>query len=166
MAYLDISPMLAAMREQPDAFSLSGGWLKHRPSHHWFKVHADGHVIVDAECGCAGLSVRAEQGRQLYEALESWRAEYWVPREINRHFARHFRPTSFWRRWLRKVTPLWPQDRHDDALAIHTRASAESGLMAPERDDGPPPPRPAKPDVPAPASSTANIRRESKEVTA
>src|SRR5260370_37158826 len=98
--------------------------------------------------------------------MQPWRGERGTPGEITRHFARHFRPTSFWRRWLRKVTPLWPPDRPVDALAIHTRASAESGLMAPERDDRPPPPRPARPDGPAPASSTANIPREPQDATA
>jgi hypothetical protein len=41
VAYLDISPMLVAMREQPATFSMSKGWLKHRPSRHRFWVGAD-----------------------------------------------------------------------------------------------------------------------------
>jgi hypothetical protein len=71
--------MLAAMREQPEAFSLSRGWLKHHPSKHRFKVQADGFVVVDAEYGCATPSVRTEQGLQLNEAMKAWRAEYWRP---------------------------------------------------------------------------------------
>ncbi len=65
MAYLDISLMLVAMREQPDAFSLLNGWLKHHPTERRSKVQADGDVIVDAGYGRAGLSVHTDRGRQL-----------------------------------------------------------------------------------------------------
>ena len=166
MVYLDISPMLAAMREQPDAFSLSRGWLKHHPSNHRFKVQADGFVVVDAECGCATLSVRTEQGLQLNEAMKTWRAEYWVPHEINQHFARHFRPPRFWRRWLRKVTVLLTQDRDNSALAGYTQACSGSGqVVAPQRDDRPPSARNEKPDLPPPTDPSANIRRKPEEAT-
>ena len=142
MVYLDISPMLAAMREQPDAFSLSRGWLKHHPSNHRFKVQADGFVVVDAECGCATLSVRTEQGLQLKEAMKAWLAEYWVPHEINQHFARHFRPPSFWRRWLRRVTVILTQGRDNSALAVDAQACSDrEQAVAPQRDDRPPSPR-------------------------
>jgi hypothetical protein len=157
--------MLAAMHEQPGEFSFSSGWLKHHPSHHRFKVQGDGYVIVDAECGCAGLAVRAEQGRQLVEALQCWRVEYWVPREINRHFARHFRTTSLWRRWLRKVAALWSRERSDSALAIYAQAWADCGQIGPGNDSRPRPPYAAKPDVPPPRGSFSNARRESEEAT-
>jgi hypothetical protein len=166
VAYLDISPILAAMREQPDAFSLSDGWLIHRASRHRFKVQADGHVIVDAARGCSHRSVRNEQGRQLYEALETWQAEHWIPREINRHFSSCIRPSGFWRRWLRKAAALWGQHRHDGALAIYAQAWVQSRQAAPRRDDEPPPPRPRKPDLPPPAGPAAKIRRERDKVTA
>jgi hypothetical protein len=94
MAYFDISSMLVALRDQPDAFCLSEGWLIHLPSRHRFKVQAEGSIIIDAACGDAGLSVHAEQGRQLYQAVGSWRTEYWIPHEISGHFANHFRPAS------------------------------------------------------------------------
>lgn len=166
MAHLDISPMLDAMREHPDAFSLSDGWLKHRSGRHRFKVQADGYVIVDADCGCSGLSVHSEQGRQLYEALESWRVEYWVPREIDRLFGWHVRPASFWRRWVRKVAELWTRHRYDGALAICAQVWGEIGQVAPWRDDEPPPPRPKRPDLPPLAGPAAKIRREREKVTA
>jgi hypothetical protein len=160
MAYLDISPMLAAMREQPDTFSLSHGWLKHRPSHHRFKVQADGYVTVDSECGCADLSVRSGQGRELYEALQSWQADYWVPREVNRHFARHFRPAGLWRRWLRKVAALFAKDRRDSAFALYGEAWANSG-RPPEPNNDPPP---AGSRRPPPMGLSADVRREAEKV--
>jgi len=165
MAYLDISPMLAAMREQPDTFSMSNGWLKHRPSHHRFKVQAGGHVIVDAECGCAGLSVRTEQGRELYEALQSWQAEYWVPREINRHFARHFQPASLWRRWLNNFLSLWSRDRSDGAFTSYRRTSAENGRATSRSYNEPLPEGLARSDWPPRPDPLANVRREREKVT-
>jgi hypothetical protein len=166
MPYLDIAPILAAIREQPSTFSISNGWLKHRPSRHRFKVQADGHVTVDAECGCAGLSVRTEQGRELHEALQTWQAEYWIPNEINRHFARHFQPASFWRRWLHKTAMFLSQDRSDGAFALYGRTWAESGQVVPGTNNEPPPARPARPDRPLPIGPSANVRQEPEKVTA
>jgi hypothetical protein len=166
VAYLDISPMLAAMREQPDGFSLSNGWLRHHPSNHRFKVQADGFVIIDAECGCAALSVHTEQGLQLYDALETWRAEYWVPREINQHFARHFRPPSVWRRWLRKARAYLTQYLDNSASAIYDRPWSDSGQpVRPRGDNALTSGRTAKPDLPLSAAPPPNIRREPEDTT-
>jgi hypothetical protein len=166
MAYLDIAPMLAAMREQPNTFSLSNGWLKHRPSRHWFKVQADGQVTVDAECGCAGLLVRTEQGRELYDALQTWQAEYWVPREINRHFAGHFRPASLWQRWVHKIGTLWLRDRADDAFPLYGRTRADSVRVVPGSNNEPSSDHPARPNWTPPMGSSAEVRREPEKVTA
>jgi hypothetical protein len=166
VAYLDISPMLVAMREQPATFSMSKGWLKHRPSRHRFWVGVDGHVTVDAECGCAGLSVRAEQGRELHQALQVWRTEYWVPHEVNRHFARHFQPAAFWRRWISAFLAMWSRDREDSAFALYGRTWAESGRSLSEPNE-PPPEGPTRLDQPPPlAPSSPHVHREPEEVAA
>jgi hypothetical protein len=164
--YLDIDLMLAALREQPDAFFMSNGWLTYRPSRHRFKVQIDDKAIIGPKCAdCDGLSVCEEQGCQLYKMLESWREEYWVPREISQRFGLCVRPASPWRRWLHKVATLRMDNRLDGALAIYAKAWAEIGQIAPRRDDQLPPPRPAKPNPPLPSRPSANTLRELEDMT-
>jgi hypothetical protein len=164
VAYLDISPMLAALREQPATFSMAKGWLKHRPSRHRFKVDAAGHVIIDAECGCSGLSVRLEQGRKLYEALQVWREEYWVPHQVNQHFGAHFRPAPLWRRWWNSFVAFWTGDGEDGALALYGRAWAECGRTTAQANNPPPPDGPRWPTQPRPLVPPGKIRREPEDI--
>src|SRR6185437_5235351 len=59
--YLDVSPMIEALRFQPSDFEFAHGWLNHVPSRHRFQFDRKGRVTIDALCGCAALSVRPEQ---------------------------------------------------------------------------------------------------------
>lgn len=164
MTYLDISPILVALREQPDTFSLSEGWIIHLPSRHRFQVQAGGSVTLEAAYGDAGLSVHAQQGRQLHQAVASWRAEYWIPREISRHFGYPCRRASLGQRWRRKVADLLAQHQHDGALAIYAKAWADIGLVRGPRNNEPPPSRPTKPSRPSPTNPSANVRPEEATV--
>ena len=166
MANLDISPMLAAMREQPTAFSMTQDWLKHRPSRHRFKVDPTGHVIVDTQCGCAALSVRVEQGRELYEALRIWREEYWIPRQVNRHFARHFRPQPFWRRWWNAVVESWTGDDTESAFALYGQTWGAPYVAAQSSTGEPPVDGPRQPPLPRPLKPSAENRQEAEGIAA
>jgi hypothetical protein len=113
MAYLDVSPMIVALRERPDEFDMKYGWLRHTPSHHRYKFDSRGNVLFDTACSCAMLSIRDEQTRQLHTAFTAWHQAYWQPLMINRQFARHFRPPNFWRRLYRRlVARLRGQRQH------------------------------------------------------
>jgi len=104
MAYLDVSPMMASLRNQPEEFDLRGDWLRHIPSRHSFRFEPSGKVHIRAECDCAFLAIHPEQERRLSDSFESWHASYWRPLEINREFASHFPPRSAWRRLLLALT--------------------------------------------------------------
>ena len=41
MMYLDVSPMIAALRVSPDQFEVRGGRLRHMPSRHDFDFDED-----------------------------------------------------------------------------------------------------------------------------
>jgi hypothetical protein len=103
MAYLDISPTIAALRARPEEFDLVRGWLRHTPSNHRFKVDPRGDVQLEAGCDCVMLSVSQPQGRELYAVMQDWRAGYWRSVEINRQFAAHFRPPGLLRRLWRAL---------------------------------------------------------------
>ena len=103
MAYLELSPMIAALRDRPADFELDRGWLVHFSSRHAFMFDRQGNVAVRARCACAHLSVRLEDGQELWGAYREWRANYWRPIEINREFAAHFRKPSIFRRALRRL---------------------------------------------------------------
>jgi hypothetical protein len=103
MAYLDVSPMITALRERPDEFDMKHGWLRHTPSRHRYKFDSHGNVLFDTTCSCAMLSIRDEQTRQLHTAFTAWHQAYWQPLMINRQFASHFRPPGFWRRLYRRL---------------------------------------------------------------
>lgn len=100
MTYLDVSPMVIALRTTPEEFELHGRWLHHSPSRHDFTFDKEGHVRISARCNCAMLMVRSDQEKQLFDTFQQWRTEYWRPLEINREFASHFPPRSFLRQKL------------------------------------------------------------------
>ena len=101
--YLDASPMISALRFQPDDFEYEHGWLHHVPSRHRFQFDRLGRVSIDAMCGCAAMSIRPEQTDELVSMFKTWRREYWLPLETNREFASHFRKPNAWVRLFRDV---------------------------------------------------------------
>jgi hypothetical protein len=111
MAYLDLTPMLQAMRGRPSEFEMCGPFVQHIRSQHLLEVDRRGNVRVHARCDCARLEVSREQGEEMMAALSAWKIVYWEPHlaqieaekraaKINREFASHFRPPSAWRRFL------------------------------------------------------------------
>jgi hypothetical protein len=103
MAYLELSPMIAALRDRPTDFEVDRGWLVHFPSRHCFMFDRLGNVAMRARCDCAHLSVRVEDGQELWTAYREWHANYWRPIEINREFAAHFRRPNILQRALRRL---------------------------------------------------------------
>jgi hypothetical protein len=101
--YLDVSPIISALRFQPDDFEYAHGWLNHVPSRHRFQFDRSGRVAIEAMCDCASLSIKPEQSDELVAMFRTWRQEYWRPLEINREFASHFRKPNAWVRLFRDV---------------------------------------------------------------
>lgn len=102
MAYLELSPVIAALRAQPEEFELSNDALYHPSSRHSFRFPSEDSVEIYAECGCSTLKTTQQQARLFRAAYLEWHASYWRPLEINREFASHFEP-RLWRRaaiWL------------------------------------------------------------------
>jgi hypothetical protein len=104
MAYLDVSPMMAALRTMPEEFELNHGWLQHIPTRHSFRFDPDGQVLLRADCNCAQMAIKAEQEKELSACFLEWQAQYWRPLQINREFASHFAPRSLPRRILIRLT--------------------------------------------------------------
>ncbi|MGH6990594.1 MAG: hypothetical protein ACREFD_14940 [Stellaceae bacterium] len=100
MAYLDVSPMIDALRTAPEEFEMDDGWLHHLRSRHGFKFNAAGSVRIRANCDCALLRVKHDQAPELHASYRQWQANYWRPLEINREFASHFAARSPARRLL------------------------------------------------------------------
>ncbi len=98
MAYLDLNPVIVAIRERPDEFEMMRGTLHHRSSRHSFGFSTDGTVRVHAECDCASLMTRPDESALLKTAYDNWHATFWRPIEINREFAGHFRRPARWQR--------------------------------------------------------------------
>ena len=111
--YLDVAPMISALRVQPSDFEYSRGWLNHVPSRHRFQFDRSGRVTIDALCGCAALSVRPEQADELHTIYKTWRHSYWVPLETNREFASHFRAPNPWVRLFRDIRMAWRRFRRE-----------------------------------------------------
>ena len=126
MTYLDVSPMISALRTSPDTFEFTKGYLHHIPSQHRFQFDSAGRVRLDAQCSCATLRVREEQQAPLHEAFNEWRASYWRPLEINRQFAEHFDPPTGLRKmllaftaWLHRQLLTRGRHEHDhDKVAV------------------------------------------------
>ena len=109
--YLDVAPMISALRFQPSDFEYAHGWLNHVPSRHRFQFDRKGRVTIDALCGCASLSVRPEQADELHSMFKIWRQNYWQPLEMNREFASHFAEPNAWMRLFRDIRMAWRRFR-------------------------------------------------------
>ena len=102
MAYLELSPAIAALRTRPEEFEFSNDTLHHLSSRHSFRFLNEENLEIHAHCGCVYLKASQEQTKVFHAAYREWQASYWQPLEINRAFASHFEP-SLWRRaviWL------------------------------------------------------------------
>ena len=104
MAYLDVSPMTAALRTTPELFEMDHGWLHHIPSRHRFSFGPKGNVELSAQCDCSLLAIKPDQEAELATAFGQWRQSYWYAIEINRQFAAHFARPSAFRRLLISLT--------------------------------------------------------------
>ena len=116
MAYLDVSPMIVALRTSPAEFDLRRGLLHHKPSGH--RVLFDplgGSARIEARCDCALLRISYQQSRELTEAYHRWEETYWRVVRINHDFASHF------------DRRFWPR------LATHLERILQAGLAAFER---------------------------------
>jgi hypothetical protein len=104
MSYLDLSPMITALRSAPAEFELAGDWLVHPRSAHSFRFRANDEVELRATCDCTLLAMKPEQMRELTKSFREWERDYWRPLLINREFASHFAPPSGLRRMLIVLT--------------------------------------------------------------
>lgn len=90
MVYLDVGPVIGALRSTPEEFEILNGSLLHIRSRHSFVFDEHQQVRINAECECALLAVRPDQQQEFTAGFRAWQAAYWRPREINREFAAHF----------------------------------------------------------------------------
>lgn len=127
MNYLDVSPMMTALRTTPEDFDMNGRWLRHNPSRHCFRFDP-GHVTVRSGCTCSFLMIHPDQQLELERNFQAWQASYWRPIEINRQFAGHFRTRSRIRRALiRGVAALhrWLSQQQDRYYPSDLHSAAE-----------------------------------------
>src|ERR1700688_3282897 len=101
--FLDVCPMILALLFQPTDFEYAHGRLRHAPRRHVFRFDRKGKVTIEAQCGCAGLTVRHEQADDLFATFNAWREDYWRPLETEREFASLFRKPNAWVRLLRDI---------------------------------------------------------------
>ncbi len=73
------------------------------------KAQVDGHVLVETADGSASPLISCAQGFHLFRAIENWRVNYWIPREVNRIFARQIRPRGLWQRILDRLEAWLPE---------------------------------------------------------
>jgi hypothetical protein len=122
MSYLDLNPLITALRTSPDHFELVDGWLNHSRSAHSFRFGPNDEVELRATCDCTLLAMWPEQTQKLSESFREWERDYWRPLLINREFASHFAPPGGLRHWLIVLTSRlhqWllrpPRARHGHA---------------------------------------------------
>jgi hypothetical protein len=120
MAYLELSPAIAALRARPEDFEFSNDTPHHLQSGHRFHFLSEDNVEIHANCDCALLKASQEQAKAFHAAYREWHASYWQPLEINRQFASHFEP-SLWRRaaiWLLRRLLTMPRRAKSSSLHI------------------------------------------------
>jgi hypothetical protein len=130
MAYLDVSPMIAALRTAPAEFDIKRGMLRHKPSGH--KVLFDplgGTARIEARCDCALLRISYKQSCELTEAYQRWEEAYWQVARINRDFASHF-DRRFWPRLATHLERILQAGRAALEKILPVRRSQESESTA------------------------------------
>src|SRR6266567_3014440 len=111
MTYLELAPLITAIRSRPEEFEFSNDTLHHVRSRHLFRFVSDDNMEIHAACDCSFLRASKEQTRVFHAAYREWHASYWRPLEINREFASHFEP-ALWRRvaiWLLRCLLTMPR---------------------------------------------------------
>jgi hypothetical protein len=148
--YLDATPLIRALRENPDEFDMRNGQIVHRASCHALVFDLDGSARLFAGCSCAELPISQAQSEEILVAATVWETTYWRPlaaleaakrhvAEINRAFAAHFRPRTPWRKAMdaiRRLVGLLPPDTNfrlspsisDDPARVERVADAEQQL--------------------------------------
>lgn len=119
MEHLDIARMLAALRDRPGEFSLVGCKLHYRPSRQSFSMAADRRIIVELGEEHRIFSVEPEQSTDFANLFDVWRAEYWIPLEISRHFAHDLRPRERVVICLRRLFLLHLPSHRDSAFILY-----------------------------------------------
>ena len=104
MPFLDVTPMMVALRTRPEEFELNSGWLKHLRSDHHFRFAPQEPVQIRAACNCAFLAVRPDQELELAACFREWQSNYWHPLQVNREFASHFSEPSWTMRVLIRLS--------------------------------------------------------------
>jgi hypothetical protein len=119
MTYLELAPLITAIRSRPEEFEFSNDTLHHVRSRHGFRFVSDDDMEIHAACDCSFLRASKEQTRVFHAAYREWHASYWRPLEINREFASHFAPPPLWRRlaiWLLRRLLSWPEPAKASSL--------------------------------------------------
>jgi len=100
MTYLELAPVITALRSRPEEFELQSDALHHLGSRHSFRFLSDDELRIEARCGCVRLRASREQSRVLHQAFRRWWTSYSQALQINREFAGHFEPPGLVRRTL------------------------------------------------------------------
>ena len=122
MTYLELAPLITAIRSRPEEFEFSNDTLHHVRSRHRFRFLSDDDMEIDAACDCSLLRASKEQTRVFRAAYREWHASYWRPLEINREFASHFAPPPLWRRlaiWLLRRLLTMPRAAKSSSARTH-----------------------------------------------
>jgi hypothetical protein len=132
LQYLDATPMIQALRDDPGTFEMRHRCMVHRASQHWLIFDENGNARILSRCSCAELPISRQHSRELKSAMEIWQQTYWRPlmareaaerrtAEINRQFAAHFRRSRLRRTAdlclaLLRITAWQPNYRIDPSL--------------------------------------------------
>jgi hypothetical protein len=146
--YLDAGPMIRALREDPSDFERRHNCVRHRPSRHWLAFDTDGNARIFARCSCTELPINREQSVELRAAVAKWEETHWRPlrareaaarrvAEINREFARHFGPKSWWRRAIEAVLIRFSTDATEPRFHIDPSLPEDRELSAAAPDRAP-----------------------------
>jgi hypothetical protein len=112
LRYLDVGPIILALKFQASDFEYAHGWLHHIPSRHRFQFDPRGGVIV-ARRSWAGLSIKPKQAAELRSMFEAWRQTYWQPLETDQTSASHFVELNSWIRPFREARMAWRRFRQE-----------------------------------------------------
>jgi len=77
MAYLELSPAIAALRARPEEFEFSNDTLHHVRSRHRFHFVSEDDVQIHADCDCSLLRASREQTKVFHTAYREWYACRW-----------------------------------------------------------------------------------------
>lgn len=145
---LEIGQLAMMLKSRLSQFEVISSGVLHKPSGSLTEFKDDCQISIRSGDGATSSMLSAPEAHTLMVALDTWRNEYWIPREVHRQFGRVGRePWSIAGWWRRRAARRYLMTG-ETALEIYGLAWSGTDPSQRGNDPEPPPSSPPQPRSP------------------